>query len=68
MQRYNQRPKQQYNFNSTRIKIQGPTEYSVAEAQEALTERFTDRCILAPIMKSTPSGYHTFVTILKEAR
>ncbi len=46
------------------VKITGPTTDIVAEIQDLLVETYGDRVVLSPILRSAPSGFHAFVSIL----
>ena len=54
-----------YTWNTVRVKIQGPSLRAVARVQETLAEAFGDRAILSPILRSNPSGFHAYVTVLE---
>ena len=48
------------------VKITGPTTDIVAKIQDLLVETYGDRVVLSPILRSAPSGFHAFVSILGE--
>lgn len=50
--------------NLATVKITGPSTDIVAEIQDLLVEKYGDRVILSPILRSAPSGFHAFVSIL----
>ena len=54
--------------NLVTVKITGPTTDIVAEIQDLLLQTYGDRVILSPILRSVPSGFHAFVSIMGELR
>jgi len=50
------------------VKITGPTTDIVAEIQDLLVEAYGGRVILSPILRSQPSGFHAFATIMEESQ
>ncbi len=47
------------------IKIVGEYLDAVAEVQDVLVEAYGSRMYLSPILRSEPSGYHAFATLLE---
>ncbi len=48
------------------IKIVGEELNVVAEIQDLLVEAYGNRVYLSPILRSEPTGFHAFVTLLEE--
>jgi len=47
------------------IKIVGEELNAVAEVQDVLIAAYGSRMYLSPILRSEPSGYHAFATLLE---
>lgn len=50
------------------IKIVGEELNAVAEIQDILIEAYGSRMYLSPILRSEPSGYHAFATLLEASK
>ncbi len=48
------------------VKITGLNIEIVAEIQNLLVQTYGDSVVLSPILRSQPSGFHAFATILEE--